>query len=66
MMGMQVGPAQLFYEFRLDDHVPADHMLRRIDRFLDLESVRTELKRSTARSADRCPSRRRRERRHLR
>lgn len=44
MMGMQVEPAQLFYEFRLDDHVPADHLLRRIDRFLDLESVRTELK----------------------
>jgi transposase len=44
MMGMQVEPAQLFYEFRLDDHVPADHLLRRIDRFLDLESVRSELK----------------------
>jgi hypothetical protein len=39
MMGMQVEPAQLFYEFRLDDHVPADHLLRRIDRFLYLESV---------------------------
>ena len=44
MMGMQVEPAQLFYEFRLDDHVPGDHLLRRIDRFLDLESVRSELK----------------------
>ena len=44
MMGMQIEPAQLFYEFRLDDHVPADHLLRRIDRFLDLESVRSELK----------------------
>lgn len=44
MMGMQVEPAQLFYEFRLDDHVPSDHLLRRIDRFLDLESVRSELK----------------------
>jgi len=44
MMGMQVEPAQLFYEFRLDDHVPADHLLRRIDRFLELESVRSELK----------------------
>ena len=28
----------------LDDHVPADHLLRHIDRFLDLESVRTALK----------------------
>ena len=44
MMGMQVETAQLFYEFRLDDHVPADHLLRRIDLFLDLDSVRSELK----------------------
>lgn len=44
MMGMQVEPAQLFYEFRLDDHVPADHLLRRIDLFLDLDSVRSQLK----------------------
>ena len=44
MMGTQVAPAQLFYEFCLDDHVPADHLLRRIDRFLDLERVRSELK----------------------
>jgi len=44
MMGMQVEPAQLFYEFRLDDHVPADHLLRRIDRFLDLDNVRSQLK----------------------
>jgi transposase len=44
MMGTQIEPAQLFYEFRLDDHVPIDHLLRRIDRFLDLESARSELK----------------------
>lgn len=43
MMGMPVEPAQLFYEFRLDDDVPPDHLLRRIDRFLDLESVRSKL-----------------------
>ena len=48
MMGMQVAPAQLFYDFCLDDHVPADHLLRRIDRILDLESVRTALSPSTA------------------
>jgi hypothetical protein len=53
MMGMQVAPAQLFYDFCLDDHVPADHLLRRIGRFLDLESVRTALKPfSTAQSDD--------------
>ena len=43
MMGMQLEPAELFYEFRLDEHVPDDHLLRRIDRFLDLASVRSEL-----------------------
>jgi hypothetical protein len=43
MMGMQTMPAQLFYDFCLDDHVPADHLLQRIDRFLDLEQVRTNL-----------------------
>src|ERR1700710_985129 len=44
MMGIQTAPAQLFYDFCLDDHVPEDHLLRRIDRFLDLEKVRTELR----------------------
>jgi transposase len=44
IIGCQAAPAQLFYDFCLDDHVPADHLLRRIDRFLDLESVRTALK----------------------
>lgn len=43
-MGMQAAPAQLFCDFCLDDHVPEDHLLRRIDRFLDLEKVRAELK----------------------
>ena len=42
MMGVQAASAQLFYDFCLDDHVPADHLLRSIDRHLDLEvSVRT-------------------------
>lgn len=30
MMGCQAAPAQLFYDFSLDDHVPADHLLRGI------------------------------------
>lgn len=33
----------LFYHFRLDDHVPADHMLRAIDRFVDFEGLRRHL-----------------------
>ena len=44
MTRMQVAPAQLFYDFCLDDHTPAAHFLRRIDGFLDLERVRTALK----------------------
>jgi transposase len=45
MMGVQGEPARLFYNFCLDDHVPGDHLLRGIERFLDLGSVRAELKR---------------------
>src|SRR5277367_902897 len=44
MMGMQTAPAQLFYDFCLNDHVPDEHLLRRIDQFIDLEKVRTELR----------------------
>jgi transposase len=44
MMGIQTAPAQLFYDICLDDHNPDDHQLRRIDKFLDLAKVRTELK----------------------
>ncbi|NBJ10656.1 hypothetical protein GR304_06990 [Microvirga sp. SYSU G3D207] len=43
-MRVQVAPAQIFYDFCLDVHVPADHLLRHIDRLLGLESVRTALK----------------------
>ena len=43
MMGTQAAPARLFYDFSIDDHVPADHLLRQIDRFLDLGSVRQVL-----------------------
>jgi Transposase domain (DUF772) len=44
MIGTQVASPRLFYDFCLDDHVPSDHLLRRIDQFLDLESVRAELR----------------------
>jgi transposase len=44
MMGeRQVDQAALFYEFSLERHVPVDHMLRAIDRFVDLGSVRGHL-----------------------
>src|SRR3978361_947747 len=44
MMGhRQVEQAALFYEFSLETHVPADHLLRSIDRFVDLTGLRQEL-----------------------
>ena len=33
----------LFYEFSIDDHVPQDHLLRSIDRFVGLSSIRAHL-----------------------
>jgi transposase len=44
MMGpRQVEQGALFYNFSLDAHVPADHLLRSIDRFVDLSDLRREL-----------------------
>ena len=39
----QEAQAALFYEFSLEDHVPMDHLLRSIDRFVDLSSIHTHL-----------------------
>ena len=44
MMGERlVMQESLFYEFRLEDHVPSDHLLRRIDRFVDCSGLRQHL-----------------------
>jgi len=44
MMGRKRGGQKpLFYAFNLDDHVPADHLLRGIDRCLDLGELRHHL-----------------------
>ena len=44
MMGpKQEAQAALFYEFSLEDHVPQDHLLRSIDRFVDLSGIRAHL-----------------------
>jgi transposase len=43
MMGKQDAPEELFYRFRLEDHVPADHLLRTLDAVLSFERVRTVL-----------------------
>jgi transposase len=44
MMGERlVMQESLFYEFRLEDHVPSDHLLRRIDHFVDCSELRRHL-----------------------
>ena len=44
MMGPAVGGQDcLFCEFNLEDRIPADHLLRRIDAVLDLSWLRGEL-----------------------
>ncbi len=55
MMGERLGQQdRLFYEFCLDDVVPLDHLLRRIDSVLDLSWLRREL--SPFYSHTGCPS----------
>lgn len=45
MMGERtVMQKALFYSFGIEDHVPADHTLRSIDRFVDLNGIREHLK----------------------
>ena len=39
----QSGQDALFYEFSLERHVPAEHLLRSIDRFVELDGLRCEL-----------------------
>ncbi len=44
MMGhRQVEQAAFFYGFSLEGHIPADHLLRSIDRFVELGALRREL-----------------------
>jgi hypothetical protein len=44
MMGERtVMQEALFYGFSLEDHVPRDHLLRSIDRFVDLGGIREHL-----------------------
>ena len=44
MMGeRRVDQGALFYEFSLERHVPTDHLLRAIDRFVELGDLRVQL-----------------------
>ena len=45
MMGERtVMEEPLFYSFSVERHVPADHLLRSIDRFVDLSAIREQLR----------------------
>lgn len=45
MMGeRQTDQPELFYGFSLERHVPADHLLRSIDRFVELGDIREQLR----------------------
>src|ERR687893_808708 len=45
MMGKRMAAQEaLFYGFSLERHVPADHLLRSIDRFVDLSGLREQLR----------------------
>src|ERR1700682_1179036 len=43
MMGRQNAPEKLFFQFRLEDHVPSDHPLRQLDAALTFDRARTVL-----------------------
>ena len=45
MMGQQMRNESLFYYFRWEEQIPEDHLLRLIDRHVDLSFVRDRLKR---------------------
>ena len=44
MMGQQPRTESLFYYFRLEEQIPADHLLRLIDCYVDFSFVREQLK----------------------
>ncbi len=43
MMGRQNAAEELFYKFRLEDQIPADHLLRSLEAVLDFDRVRAVL-----------------------
>jgi transposase len=44
MMGSRMQTTAMFQYFCLDDWVPADHLLRSIDRHIDFRALRTQLR----------------------
>jgi hypothetical protein len=43
-MGERAKSEALFYYFKLEDHVPETHLLRLIERYIDLSFVRARLR----------------------
>jgi transposase len=43
MMGRLNAPEKLFYQFRLEDHIPSDHLLSQLDAVLRFDRTRTAL-----------------------
>ena len=44
MMGQQPRTEPLFYYFRLEDQIPEDHLLKRLDHCIDFAFVRERLR----------------------
>ena len=48
MMGQQAAAQnELFYEFNLEQHIPGNHLLRQIDKFLDFDQIRQQFEVNT-------------------
>ena len=44
MMGrLEAGQERLFYSFRLEDQIPANHLVRKLEALLDFEPIREQL-----------------------
>ena len=43
MMGQLLAQEALFYEFCLEDHVPQNHLVRKLDGLLDFSDLRSDL-----------------------
>lgn len=52
MLGTQKAHARLFYDFDLETHIPENHLVRGIDRFLDLRELHADLRAFTVTPGD--------------
>ena len=52
IMGHQARSESLFYYFRVEDHIPENHLLRLIDKHISFDFVRWQLKDSYSDTGD--------------